>query len=364
MFFQFSLEGFTFPYLYTMLDYLVVGLGLAGISFCETVRRHNKSFMVFNDRSQTSSRVAGGIYNPVILKRFTLSWRADEQLPVAVDFYAALSTFLGVQFDEKLNVLRKFASIEEQNSWFEASEKNHLGSYLATTIVENNNKCLSVPYNFGKVVQTGKLNTSVLIEAYTKWLNQENQLYKGTFNHSELKIHSNHVSYQGYKAKNIVFAEGFGLQNNPYFNYLPMQGSKGEYLIIKAADLKERSMIKSSFFLIPLGNDLYKVGATYNRGQKDNNTTEEARNEICKKLDSLLDCPYTIIGQEAGIRPTIKDRRPLVGKHPVHDRLWMLNGLGSHGVLIGPWASHALYNRIEFGVPLLKEMDLQRFTMD
>ena len=143
-----------------------------------------------------------------------------------------------------------------------------------------------------------------------------------------------------------------------------MQGSKGEYLIIKAADLKERSMIKSSFFLIPLGNDLYKVGATYNRDQKDNNTTEEARNEICKKLDSLLDCPYTIIDQEAGIRPTIKDRRPLVGKHPVHDRLWMLNGFGSHGVLIGPWASHALYNRIEFGVPLLKEMDLQRFTMD
>ncbi len=347
-----------------MLDYLVVGLGLAGVSFCETLRRHNKSFMVFNDDSQTSSKVAGGIYNPVILKRFTLSWKADEQLPVAADFYAQLSRFLGVQFDEKLNVLRKFASIEEQNLWFEASEKNNLNSYLTTTLVVNNNKHLAAPYSFGKVVQTGKLNTKVLIEAYTQWLEREKQINQETFQHSALQLHSNYVSYQGNTAKNIVFAEGYGLKNNPYFNYLPMQGSKGEYLIIKAEKLKEQSMIKSSFFLIPLGDDLYKVGATYNRDQKDSNTTAEAQTEIRKKMDSLLECPYSIVGQEAGVRPTIKDRRPLVGKHPIHDRLWVLNGFGSHGVLIAPWASKALYERIEFGVPVLEEMDIKRFAMD
>ncbi len=345
-----------------MLDYLVVGLGLAGVSFCETLRRHNKSFMVFNDYSQTSSKVAGGIYNPVILKRFTLSWKADEQLPVAADFYAQLSKFLGVQFDEKLNVLRKFASIEEQNLWFEASEKNHLSNYLNTALVENNNQNLFAPYNFGKVVQTGKLNTKVLIEAYAHWLEGEKQINQETFQHSALQFYSNYVSYQGYNAKNIVFAEGYGLKNNPYFNYLPMQGSKGEYLIIKAKELKEQRMIKSSFFLIPLGDDLYKVGATYNRDQKDNTTTVEAQNDIRKKLDTLLNCPYAVVGQEAGVRPTIKDRRPLVGKHPQHEMLWVLNGFGSHGVLIAPWASSMLYDRIEFGMPLLKEMDVDRFT--
>ena len=71
-----------------MVDYMIVGLGLAGTAFCENLRRNNKTFVVFNDRSQTSSRVAGGLYNPIILKRFTLSWRADEQLPVATEFIA------------------------------------------------------------------------------------------------------------------------------------------------------------------------------------------------------------------------------------------------------------------------------------
>ena len=52
------------------LDYIVVGLGLAGLAFIEELIEANKSFLVFEDNSQTSSLVAGGVYNPVILKRY------------------------------------------------------------------------------------------------------------------------------------------------------------------------------------------------------------------------------------------------------------------------------------------------------
>ncbi|TLP82795.1 NAD(P)/FAD-dependent oxidoreductase [Maribacter sp. ACAM166] len=344
-----------------MVDYLVVGLGLAGTSFCETLRRNNKTFVVFNDQSQTSSRVAGGLYNPIILKRFTLSWRADEQLLIAVEFYNQLEKFLNIQFDEKLSVLRKFASIEEQNLWFEAADKDRLKLYLDTHLVTNENPSLKIPFGFGKVLETGKLNTNILIDRYTEWLQQENCIHSETFDYDKLEIDTEYVTYSGIKARHIVFAEGFGLLRNPYFNYLPMQGSKGEYIIIEAKDLKESKIIKSSIFLIPLGNDLYKIGATYTRGQKDNATTEDAKNELLRKLDSLLDCSYTIVDQQAGVRPTIKDRRPLVGRHSKHNNLWVLNGFGSHGIMIGPWASKALYERIETQVPLLEEMDVERF---
>jgi len=345
-----------------MVDYLVVGLGLAGTSFCETLRRNNKTFIVFNDQSQTSSRVAGGLYNPIILKRFTLSWRADEQLSVAVEFYNQLEEFLNVQFDKKLSVLRKFASIEEQNLWFEASDKDSLKLYLDTNLVNNVNLGLKIPFAFGKVFETGKLDTKTLIDCYTEWLQQEDRMHSETFDYSKLEINPEYVTYSDIKARHIVFAEGFGMLQNPYFKYLPMQGSKGEYIIIESKDLKESNIIKSSIFLIPLGNDLYKVGATYNRDDKNNTTTEDSRIELARKLDSLLDCSYEIIDQEAGVRPTVKDRRPLVGKHPNHNNLWVLNGFGSHGIMIGPWASKALFNRIEFQVPLLNEMDIERFN--
>ena len=48
-------------YFYPMIDYIVVGLGLAGISFCEVLEQHGKSFIVYNDSSQQASKVAGGI---------------------------------------------------------------------------------------------------------------------------------------------------------------------------------------------------------------------------------------------------------------------------------------------------------------
>jgi len=345
-----------------MVDYMVVGLGLAGTAFCETLRRNHKTFVVFNDQSQTSSRVAGGLYNPIILKRFTLSWRADEQLAVSVDFYKQLEQFLNIQFDEKLNVLRKFASIEEQNLWFEATDKKSLKQFLDTQLVSNKNAGIKVPFEFGKVLETGKLDTKVLFNGYTKWLKQEKRIFLETFDYNELKVLPNSVSYKGISAKNVVFAEGFGMMHNPYFKYLPMQGSKGEYLVIEAKELQERNIIKSSIFLIPLGNDLYKVGATYNRDQKDNGITEYAKEELQKKLDSLLNCAYKVIDQEAGVRPTVKDRRPLVGKHPKYNNLWVLNGFGSHGIMIAPWASRALYERIEIGAPLLDEMDIARFN--
>lgn len=340
---------------------MVVGLGLAGISFCETLRKNKKSFMVFNDSSQTSSRVAGGLYNPVILKRFTLSWKADEQLLVATNFYTQLEQFLGTPFDEKLDVLRKFSSIEEQNLWFEATDKHQVKPFLDTQLVANNNPGLKIPYGFGKVLHTGRLDTVKLLDGYAKWLVKENQMEARTFDYGKLELYPEYIVYNGLRARNIVFTEGFGLMKNPYFNYLPMQGSKGEYLIIEAKELRESSMIKSSHFLIPLGGDLYKVGATYHREEKHNRTTEAAKNEMVKKLESVLACPFKVVGQKAGVRPTIRDRRPLVGRHFKYHNLWVLNGFGSHGVMIGPWAALALYNHIESGVPLLAEMDIERF---
>ncbi|WP_036156757.1 NAD(P)/FAD-dependent oxidoreductase [Maribacter forsetii] len=347
-----------------MVDFIVVGLGLAGTAFCETLRKNSKTFIVFNDRSQTSSRVAGGLYNPVILKRFTLSWRADEQLPVATKFYTELEQFLKVKFDEKLDVLRKFASIEEQNLWFEAADKKKLKPYLDTKLVDNENAGLKIPFQFGRVLETGKLDTKILFDSYENWLRKENKIDTDTFNYDQLQFEQGFVNYKGIKAKHIVFTEGYGMMKNPYFNYLPMQGSKGEYLVIRVKGLSESNIIKSSVFLIPLGNDLYKVGATYHRSDKDNITTEEAKNELVSKLDTLLSCSYEIVDHVAGMRPTVKDRRPLVGKHPKFNNLWLLNGFGSHGITIAPWAAESLYDNIESKVPLLEEMDIARFNQN
>ena len=61
------------------VDYIIVGCGFAGVAFCEQLIAANKSFLVFDNKSQQSSVVAGGLYNPVVLKRFTSVWKSKEQ---------------------------------------------------------------------------------------------------------------------------------------------------------------------------------------------------------------------------------------------------------------------------------------------
>jgi glycine/D-amino acid oxidase-like deaminating enzyme len=159
----------------------------------------------------------------------------------------------------------------------------------------------------------------------------------------------------------LVFAEGFGLKFNPYFNYLPMTGTKGEYLTIKTTELKETNAIKASIFMIPEGNDIYRIGATYKWKDSGNDPTKASRKELLEKLATFLKCRYEVVGQVAGIRPTVTDRKPLVGRHPKYRNLYVLNGFGSRGVMIAPAASANLYGLVERNESIRPEMDIIRF---
>ena len=358
----FVLRIFKTSYIRNMqVDYIVVGIGLAGINFCEQLRTNNKSFVVFDNASQRSSAVAGGLYNPVVLKRFTGVWKAKEQLELALPIYAALEELLQVKLDYKIPVYRKFASTEEQNNWFEASDKPLLSEYLSNGIIKNTNKSIEAPFGFGEVLHTGRIDVKTLMHSYKDYLERDNRILKEGLDYNVLSLEADLICYKDITAKNIVFAEGFGVKNNPFFKNLPLVPAKGELLIIHAPELQIDFVLKSAAFLIPLGKDKYIVGATYEWKDLTNAISDKGREELLNKLDKLITCPFKIVGQVAGIRPTVKDRRPLVGCHKDFANMFLLNGLGTRGVMIGPYVAEQLYNFIEHDIPLGKEIDISRF---
>ena len=343
-------------------DYLIVGLGLAGISFCEQLENHGKTYKVISDNSQISSVVAGGLYNPVILKRFTLAWNGNDQLKIALPFYGQLEKKLQIKLDYKVPILRLFASIEEQNLWFEAADRPKLNKFLNTNIIDNKNNNIDAPFGFGQVLQTGRIDTNKLVIGYQDFLKQKEHLISESFDFDAINLHGEYIKYKSIKARKLVFATGFGIKFNPYFNYLPLNGTKGELLTIKAPYLKEPNIIKSSVFIIPLGGDLYRVGSTYERTDKSNTITERGKKTLLHKLNSIIKCNYEIVHHAAGIRPTTADRRPLVGRHPELKNMYVLNGLGSRGVMIAPSISKQLFDSIENGEALPPELDIARFS--
>ncbi|GIZ08903.1 FAD-binding oxidoreductase [Flavobacterium sp. UMI-01] len=343
-----------------MIDYLIVGSGLAGISFSETALLHGKTVLVMDDNSQNSSKIAGGLYNPVILKRFSEVWHAKEQLELMTSFYSRLESKLHTQFDFKKPILRKFFSIEEQNNWFAASDKPNLSPFLSLNLITKKYNGIDSPFDYGEVLHTGYVDTAKLVAAYQTYLKDNNWFMDVRFNYSELVVKDDGVLYEGIKAKNIVFAEGFGMHANPFFKHLPLDGTKGELFIIKAPDLELDVIVNTSVFILPLGDGLFKVGATYNWKDKTATPTEDGKIELVERIQEIINCPFEIIAHFAGIRPTVRDRRPLVGTHPQYKCVHLLNGLGTRGVMLGPEMAMALFNAIENQIPLDREVDFNR----
>ena len=162
-------------------------------------------------------------------------------------------------------------------------------------------------------------------------------------------------------AKYIVFTQGTGLNTNPWFSFIPLQKTKGELIAIECEGLQEKSIIHGGVFVIPVGNNIYRVGSTYNWRDTSECPTESARISLQRKLDKIVSKPYRIIDQFAGFRPTTPDRRPVIGVHPKFPQLLICNGMGSRGVIQAPFCSGMLLNHIENGTPIPQEININRF---
>jgi glycine oxidase len=277
------------------------------------------------------------------------------------EFYTFLEEKLNCKVDFKSPILRKFFSVEEQNNWFAASDKVALAPFLSTQLISKKYVGIDSPYGYGEVLQTGYVDTALLLNKYREYLKESNLFQEEAFDYDALIINSDGIHYKNIHAKHIIFAEGFGMHANPFFNQLPLDGTKGELFIIKAPQLDLDVIVNTSVFILPLGDDLFKVGATYNWKDKTDLPTEEGKTELVARIKEIISCDFEIIEHFAGVRPTVKDRRPLVGTHQNYESIHILNGLGTRGVMLGPAMAKALFENIECQVPLNKEIDINRF---
>jgi len=344
-----------------MLDYIVVGLGLSGVAVCANLEKHKRTFKVIADGQKMASIVAGGVYNPVVLKRLTPTWQGSEFLDYALPFYRNMEKQLAITVLHEDNILRRIASVEEQNNWFTAADRPGLDRFLSIPIQSNKNAAIMAPFGFGRVAETGRVDVPRLLSAYADYLNETDRLLHEEIDFDSLSVQQDSVRYKEYKAGRMIFAMGYRALESPWFNYLPIQGNKGEVLVIEAPELQLHGILKAADFVIPLGNHQYKVGATYNPRDLSFKPTQASESRLIQNLESLISCSYTIIRHEAGIRPTVPDRRPLVGRHPEYPNLAILNGMGSRGVLLAPRMANELIQHMEKGTSLGPETDINRF---
>lgn len=344
-----------------MLDYLIVGQGVAGSCFALKLLNEGKSFLIIDQNQNKASSIAVGIYNPVVLKRFSLIWNAEDQLEWMHKYFSAFERLLGQNFIEKMPTYRILKNQDEIRTWKKKSVMPELIPFLSDEIQNAENQEIKSSFGYAEVKQTGRIELGKCIAKFAEYLTKRNLYRNEVFDYTQLEIQEDKIVYKDIQACKIVFCEGFNVHKNPFFNYLPVIGVKGEVLEIETESEIPKAIWKAHNFLMPESGKTCLTASTYDRDDLTYEPTEKGRQEMQQYLEEIYAGKYKITDQKAGIRPTIVDRRPILGNHPVYASLYILNGMGTRGTLLGPQMTEFLYDFIENEKPIDKEADIRRF---
>ena len=170
------------------------------------------------------------------------------------------------------------------------------------------------------------------------------------------------LSRLGVRSRRLVFCQGIDAVHNPWFRSVRFRPAKGEILTVRIPGLNESRVVHRGVWLAPLGDEVFRVGSTYEWEQLDNVPTPTGRDEIVSRLLEFLLLPFEVLDHQAAVRPIHLNQYPVVGQHPEFPQLGYFNGLGSKGTLHAPYfASH--FARVLSGEATLDpEVDLNRKT--
>ncbi|MBW3130374.1 NAD(P)/FAD-dependent oxidoreductase [Hymenobacter profundi] len=350
----------------TTYDYLLIGHGLAGATLAHTLRRRGRTVLVYDPgHPNSASKVAAGLINPVAGKRFALAWKIDELLPAATAFYQAMEQHYGETFFIQAPIQKLFSSVAEQNTVVARSADAPWRHYV-TEVTGALPPLAGVRQEFGGIqiqhggyVRLRELLAMLAQEALAQgWLRQE------VFEWSQLVFDADGATYAPgqVRARQVVCCEGVGAVQNPYFNWLPLTPNQGEVLDVACPGLPDGQVLNKGAYVVPLGEGHFRVGATYRWPPFAEGITPEATAELSQRLADMTTLPFTITAQRAGVRPAVRDRKPLLGRHPGLPILSIFNGFGSKGVLLAPGLADQLANYLENSASdLWPEVNISRY---
>jgi len=367
-----------------LIDFLIIGQGLAGTLLANELLKQNKTIKIVDaiDYDYSFKKVnnftivkytqhpfnaatfsSTGIINPITGRRFVKSWLLEALLPIAFDTYKSFEK----QFNQKfLSKVKIFRTIPDQRAANDLALRINDPDYQS--YFETENEILPDPKIFniikrGVIIKKAALvSIMALVRCFRAYFIEHNLFIKENIQVDDIKINSNQTfTLKKETYQNLIFSEGYRVNQNPYFKDIPFTATNGQIVIIKCNQLKMDYLLKSGVFIIPLNKNLFKIGTTWDLDLKQPQTTETAINFFKKHLNELLKIPYEIVAHQAAVRPTVKDRRPVLGEHPIYKNMYLFNGLGAKGVSLGPYFSKHLLAHILENQNLIKAVDLNRF---
>ncbi|MBI1182939.1 FAD-dependent oxidoreductase [bacterium] len=342
-------------------DYIIIGGGLAGTILADFLSKKASVLVFDKEAGKYGSKVAAGIYNPVTGRRMVKSWNVDTFAPFAKAYYQAIEEQTGQHLLDEIDIQRLFHNEQQREEWLKKVDFFHLEEIITGEILPDaENPQWHKEFGGVSTTSSWRLDTAAFLDLMHQRMLQNGSLHQTQVAYNDVVVSPDLVQVKDYKAARLIFCEGWNIAKNPWFGYLPMRPNKGELLTIEAPGLVVDDLVQKGIFVLPVAENTFKVGATYNRQNPDYQATDEAKTWLTQRLEKIIKVPYQIINHEAGVRPASYDRRPFVGQHPQLERLFIFNGFGSKGVHQMPWSAQHFVEVLESGETLNEEMDIKR----
>jgi glycine/D-amino acid oxidase-like deaminating enzyme len=323
------------------MHFAIIGQGLSGSALAiETAKRGHEITCFDLNVANSSSRVAIGLVNPLVLKNKTLFDPSQVYFNYFDRFFKDISKLFERDFLSRNLIREVLQEKQEIHKWNSLQNNSKFDSFIGP--IENLNIPTIKGIGMGIIKKSCRLDIKSYLKTVREWLKENHHLREERVNSIRLigeKISVNDEKYDG-----LLLAEGVeAYWTEKIFGKLDLSPTKGEGIIIKSRRSNFDFPVHRNIFLLPEKKNIYTVGSTFNHNFSLQSPSAEGKKTLIKDLSKWFLDDYEVIDHWAGIRPTTKSRKICFGWHSKYKNIGFLNGLGTRGALTSPfYSSHLL----------------------
>jgi hypothetical protein len=301
--------------------------------------------IIGSSRDGEASMASSGLIAPITGRRYVKAWMIEEFISSALDFYRWTEELIGGEYFFPVEIVRFLSNQEAHNAWNKRLDDPEYAAYIS----RNTYKALdAINRPYGILTGGYRLDTPGWIKAVREFLSRNGLLETSSLFFEE-SSNSDEI---------IIYATG-AVDPSLATGIIP---NKGEALIVRMPEWTLPVIIKEEVFIVPLQEkDIFWIGSYYQPWPDNPFPSAEGKAQLLQSIRKIYRGELEILNHLSGVRPTVDDRRPLIGSRPGHHGQYIFNGMGTKGTSLAPFWAVQLLSHMTEGIPLPEEVSPARY---
>lgn len=334
-------------------DILIIGQGLAGSLLYWALRQRGRQALIVDaGLSQAASMVAAGAMAPCTSPRYTSPQPLGRWLDDAVRTWRHLERQLDIPLFRPQELIRLFREPAEAERVHHRRTEPDVASVLSPPAYGSPAGLASAP---GHVrIRSAQIDLPRFLEETRTHLRQHGLLIEQSFDPETLVVRGGTPCWDDRPLSAVVLCQGWRGRDHGPLRQLAWRMSRGEALVLRGEPGWPALAVTRGYSLVPMTDGRYWLGATYDRGYDDMRPQAAARTALLASLPRLLAAAGhpEILEHRVGVRIGSRRDLPFCARLPGAAPVYLFNGLGSRGTLLGPRCAQAMAAHLCEGAPL------------